>query len=390
MIIEHKVPLESFSTHGQVGSKMENDDLKITTYTAINTRFQLNDAPIKSYIFLPDKYKLPFKIDMTVKIDSPAFYLIIGKGHVGFGTGIMDNRRITDIFGEDYKPNSHAFNNDIPINEYVDISVTYGKKAMWVLIDNKLRCFSKKDKYIKAKEVPEEFNDGFGIGIACDKRTVLTLKSFMVTVYENEEPVALADTIETMTINPNCLTGSEKPTIEQCVQGLSLNLQEEILHTDEYLTKEMKKSLKFKRKIEGGYPCSRITYVSSWGFRYKVQISDTYIWHDINWISYNTKREQEKYGGYQKADYTIETLEKLAEESPKFAEEMFFRIKECVACCGENGCTNTTMYEYNGKKKVGCGWSDGMQFKMSSSDFGDLRKVVDAINNVLTQANPAV
>jgi len=193
-----------------------------------------------------------------------------------------------------------------------------------------------------------------------------------------------------MSINPGGLTGSEKSTIKQCIQGLSPDLQEEFMRTDEYLMKEMKKSLKFNRKIEGGYPCSRITYVSSWGFRYKVQISDTYIWHDISWISYNTKREQEKYGGYKKADYTIETLEKLAEKSPEFAEQMFSRIKECVACCGENGCTNSTMYAYSGKKKAGCGWNGGMQFKMFPSDFKDLRKVVAAIHDVLIKANPAV
>jgi hypothetical protein len=385
MKTEYKVPLDSFLTHGQVRSQLENDALKITTDASINTRFQVSDTPIQSYAFLPDKVKLPFSIDMTVQIDSPALYLIVGKGHIGFGTGMMDNRRITDILGGDYKPNSHVFENDIPIGRLVDLSVVYGKKAMWVLIDHKLCCCSKNDKYIKTKELPEEFKDGFGIGIACDKRTVLTVKSFMVTAYENEEPVAPAEPTGTLAVQPICLTGSEKPTVEQCVQGLSPSLKEEVLRTDEYLMKVMKKSLKLSRKIEGGYPCSRITYVSDWGFRYKVQISGGYVWHDINWISYNTKREQEKVGGYKKADYTIETLEKLAEESPEFAEAMFSRIKECVACCGENGCFNKALYEYGGQKKAGCGWSDGMQFKMFPSDFGDVRNVVGAIHAVLVE-----
>ena len=385
----HHICLESFIPQGKVSVSTDKDKLRMTTNTAINTLYLRNDNPIKSYAYLSEKFKLPFRIDMTVKIDSPAMYLIIGKGHIGFATGGMDNRRITDILGKDSKPNTHIFDNDIPVNVYVDISVTYGSESMWVIVNDELRCFSNKSPYIKALKndaVLEELSEGLGFAIACDKRTQLSLKSLTITEYEQEEPVAPAESFE-KELHPPGLSISEKPTIEACIQGLTLDLQKEILRTDEYLLKDMKKSLKFKRRIEGGYPCGRITYTSPWGFRYKINISDAYVCHDINWISYNTKREQEKYGGYKKADYTVEALNKLAEDSPEFADEMFFRIKECVVCTGGSPCPNKWMYEYNGKKKRGCGWGDGIQFKMFPSDFEDLRKVVDAISDVLIKDN---
>ena len=349
----HNIPLDSILPIGNVKIDISKDELYMTAITAINTEYVYQDAPIKSFACIPGKFKLPFRIDMTMKIDSPAFYLIIGKGHISFNKG-MDNRSVTDILGNDYKPNTHEFNYFIPINKYVDISVTYGCKAMWIIVDNECRCFSKNDPYIKVlktNSLPEEWKDGFEIGIACDKRTQLTLKSISITEYGNEEPVAPTRNIMIKTPQP-CLTASEKSTVEECIHGLAPDLQKEILLTDEYLLNDMKKSLKFKRKIEGGYPNSRITYVSPLGISYKIFITDFLLSHDIGWVDYNTKREQEKYGGTKKADYTIETLNKLAETSLEFSNEIFFRMKECVNCSGHGSCIHTKLYKYDGKTKL--------------------------------------
>jgi len=378
----HNIPLDSILPIGNVKIDISKDELYMTAITAINTEYVYQDAPIKSFACIPGKFKLPFRIDMTMKIDSPAFYLIIGKGHISFNKG-MDNRSVTDILGNDYKPNTHEFNYFIPINKYVDISVTYGCKAMWIIVDNECRCFSKNDPYIKVlktNSLPEEWKDGFEIGIACDKRTQLTLKSISITEYGNEEPVAPTRNIMIKTPQP-CLTASEKSTVEECIHGLAPDLQKEILLTDEYLLNDMKKSLKFKRKIEGGYPNSRITYVSPLGISYKIFITDFLLSHDIGWVDYNTKREQEKYGGIKKADYTIETLNKLAETSLEFSNEMFFRMKECVNCSEDSRCIHTKSYKYHGKTKLSCGGR--LHFKMFPQDFNNLRKVVCAINSVI-------
>jgi hypothetical protein len=378
----HQIPLESILPKGKVTINTSNDELCMTAITAINTEYVYQDTPIKSFACIPGKFKLPFRIDMTIKIDSPSLYLIIGKGHISFNKG-MDNRSVTDILGNDYKPNTHEFNNFIPINKYVDISVTYGCKAMWIIVNNECRCFSKNDPYIKAlktNSLAEEWKDGFELGIACDKRTQLTLKSINITEYENEEPVAPTGNI-TIKTPQVCLTLSEKPAVDECIHGLAPDLQKEILRTDEYLLNDMKKCLKFKRKIEGGYPNSRITYVSPLGISYKIFITDFLLSHDMGWVDYNTKREQEKYGGTKKADYTIETLNKLAETSLEFSNDMFFRMKECVNCSGNGSCIHIKSYKYDGKTKLSCGGR--IHLKMFPSDFNDLRKMVCAINSVI-------
>jgi len=382
-MVTHNVPPETFRPHGKVSLNVENGVLHMTTNTALRTQFVHSDTPIQSYVYLPNKYKLPFKIDMTVKIDSPAFYLLIGKGHVGFATG-MDNRKVTDILGGDFKPNTHSFDNDLPLNQFVDITVTYDTKAMWICIDNELRCISRKDPYIKAAkkgDIPEEFAAGFDFALACDKRTQMEVQSFTVTEYATGEIIEPQEGI-TKIPHPPCLSSAEKPTIGECIQDLSQDLQNEILQTDEYLLKDMKKALGFKRKIEGGYPYSKISYVSPVGLSYKIHITGFTLQHQINWIRYNTQREQEKYG-HQKADLTNETLAKLSGESPEFAEEIFYRIRECFGCQQE--CQYRVIYELGGKKKVSCtDICSGIHFKMRRSDFEDLRKVMKAISDVVS------
>ena len=207
----------------------------------------------------------------------------------------------------------------------------------------------------------------------------------MITEFEDDEIFApLNHYKRLMDVFPNLRA---KSTLDQCIKGLSTELRSEVLNIDRFLMVDMKKDLKFRRKIEGDYPCSKITYVSPWGFRYKISISNIYLWHDIMWIAYNTRGEINKHGGRKKADHTIETLNDLANDSPEFADEMFRRIRECTVCNGGGKCNNWLIYEYNGIKKVTCEWSNGMHFKMIPSDFGDLRKVVCTIGNLVMKMN---
>lgn len=382
-MVTHNIPFESLIPHGKVSISIDGEELIMTTNSAFKNWFTNDETPINIYLSLPDKYRLPFRIDMTLKIDSPAFYLLIGKGHVGFATG-MDNRRVTDILGGISKPNTHFFDNNLIMDQYADISVTYGMKAMWVYVNNELRCISRNNPYIKAFKkgiLPEEFKNGFNISLSCDKRTKMTLKSLTIVELKNEE---ISEPAEKVNINPLpvCLSVSEKPTLEECIQGLEIDLQKEIIRTNEYLLKDMKKNMTFKRKIEGGYPCSKITYVSPLGLSYKIHITGTILWHQLNWIRYNTKQEQEKYGGYKKADYTNEALKVLTKKSPELAAEIFYRIRECFGC--KQNCEYRALYENNGKKKASCDdIFGGIHFKMFPSDFEDLRNFINAINNVI-------
>lgn len=96
------------------------------------------------------------------------------------------------------------------------------------------------------------------------------------------------------------------------------------------------------------------------------------------WIMYFTHREQEKVSGLRKRQLISETLEKLAETSPSFADRMCANLRDCVNC-GE--CGVKTAYEYRGKKKIAC--HGVMEFKMIPSEFADVRKVIEAVNEVL-------
>jgi len=180
----------------------------------------------------------------------------------------------------------------------------------------------------------------------------------------------------------------KKSKLEIAIQDLAPELKKEILKIDEYLLKDMRKNLKFKRTFEG--EGSRISYVSPWGFRYKLYLSSEDVaggWHNISWIYYNTQRERQKYGKH-KPDYTVEALNKLAEESPELANELFNRMKECVGCRGRVGCTaGNSKYEYNGKKRTLC---CGFAFKMNHSDFEDAKKMIKAINDVVETINPTL
>jgi hypothetical protein len=389
-MILHNITLDEFIPHGKAVLSVSENELLLSSDLALNTNFARNDSPIIHYAELPTRYKLPFRIDMTVKLDFPALYLVVGKGHVEFGSGIDENRCITDILGNDFKPNTHIFDHGIAFGVYADISVMYGTNMFWVKVNGEYRCISDKEPYIQALRknlIPEEFADGFGIKVACDKLSRLSLKSFTVIEYNGDEPAAPTEQI-TDKITALLIGRPKKSTLEECVASLAPDIKAEIEKSDAYLLKEKKSSLKFKRTIEGGYPYSRITYVSDWGFRYKIIISGDYVRHDINWVSYNSKREQEKYGGFKKADYMVQTLEKLAQTSPDFADEIYYRIKECVYCAGAGGCPNKSVYEFNGKIKRACGWSDGIQFRMLVSDFEKARIVVGAIEKVLKELNP--
>ena len=73
-MITHNVPIKSFLSLGGAEVSADNDKLHMTATTAVNNVFIYSPTPIKSYIYLPEKYKLPFRIDMSVKIDSPSFF----------------------------------------------------------------------------------------------------------------------------------------------------------------------------------------------------------------------------------------------------------------------------------------------------------------------------
>ncbi len=177
---------------------------------------------------------------------------------------------------------------------------------------------------------------------------------------------------------------------EEHVKTLPNEIQEEVRKTDEYLTKKMEKNFKLKRTID---KYGNVTYISPWGFRYKIRRINAGELHDIQWIGYNTNREKEKFGE-RKAFYFLEIFNKLAEKDLELANEIFSDNiyehivgKICPACKFPD-CRHVKTYEFNGKVKTTCG--SAIQFKWTSFDFENVRKVVESIHEVIIDANNAV
>ncbi len=146
------IELSRFLQKGQVVCKVENNLLHMTTNRAIPTqRFDREHLSIVSYIHLSEKFKLPVRIDITVKIDAPGLYVLFGKGHVNFGTLCFDNRRIDDIVSPTRK--TAFFHNDMPLNEFTELSLIYDLNEMQILIEGEERYYSKSERYMKAREL---------------------------------------------------------------------------------------------------------------------------------------------------------------------------------------------------------------------------------------------
>jgi len=139
---QYSINLKSVSSHGNITADFADNMLHITTKSQ-NTRFDKFETPLKSYIQIPQKFKLPLRVDTRIKMDAPSMYLILGKGHLTFGTSFLDNRRIGDIVEPDVKKTS-AFDNKLEMNTFSDLSIIYDTKFMQILVNGKERFFSKK------------------------------------------------------------------------------------------------------------------------------------------------------------------------------------------------------------------------------------------------------
>lgn len=374
-MIKHTINLERFLPKGQVACEYRDNMLFMTTKRAIPTqRFDAEHLSINSYIYLPDKYKLPLRIDITAKIDAPGLYLIFGNGHINFGTLCSDNRRIDDIVSPARK--TIQFHNCITMNHFTNISLLYDLKEMQIMIDGKERYYSKKERYMKSQAFGEMNKEGFELKIACDKLVNLCIKSVTITEYDDTCGITHSEMEIPAAIKKNEAIGQdEKPTFDRCISLLPVEIQSEIIKIDEYL--KSLKSLKFKRTIEKNG--NKITYVASdYGFSYAIYLSNDIFDHSLQWyIITNGKPET----WHRKADRMEETLNSLTNISPDFAERMFFNLDDCVGCY--KNCLAKTQYRFHGKCKTVC--HGKLKFKMSASGFEDVHTFINEISHLLQE-----
>jgi hypothetical protein len=361
----HNIPLESLIAKsilrngdtGKVLLKMKNGELHmITLVEGLSKKHQ-------NYAYIPDKFKLPFRIDIRLKANSPEFKFRIGKGHIMF-TGSLNRlgcgiRRADILTGVD-ETTKYDYDNVLPINEYADLSVIYGSKMMWVEINGQYCYHTGKAPYIdllQNNNIPDESKNGFDFAIVCGGNVELMIKSLMFTEYENDESY-IPEEIANM---------PELSSFDWYVKSLPHELRDEAIKTDEYMMNDMKAVLKFKKSIDKD---GKLTYESPCGFRYSMNRYAVGESHVMSW---------RKFG---------DVLNKLAETSPEFAERMFANINEHISgrggekCkqCASIACSNMKTTEYNGEKRKSCGGS--MQFKWLPSDFEDVRKVIAAVSEI--------
>ena len=75
----HVIDLAAFLPEGQTICELKDNLLHMTTSRAIPTqRFDAEHLSINSYILLPDKYKLPLRVDITANIDALGLYELVG------------------------------------------------------------------------------------------------------------------------------------------------------------------------------------------------------------------------------------------------------------------------------------------------------------------------
>ena len=380
-MIKHHLDLAGFLQKGHVQAEYKEPLLQVSTGRELPTqRFDAEHLSIQSYIQAPGTYRLPLRIDLTVKMDAPGMYVLLGKGHINFGTMWSDNRRIDDIVSPARK--TILFDNRIEKNTFTDISLLYDMKEMQVLINGQERYYSQKERYMKSplfKEINSPDGEGFELKIACDKLVQLCIQSVTVTEYEDSCRIVHTGAELPPPITRNeAVQAGEKPAFESCISRLPVPIQQEILAMDAFL--KSLKMFKFKRQLEKNG--NKITYVApDFGFSYAIYLSNELFSHSLQWyLITNGKPET----WHRKDNRMEDTLNDLGETDSTFARRMFMNLDDCVGCYSH--CLAKTRYAYEGKAKLAC--HGKLKFNMNVSGFHDARRFIDAIASVV-QGTPA-
>lgn len=358
--------LTALRFHGHVRSEFRGGVLRMTL-THVNTlNYCKPGKRCVHYAEVPGRFRLPLRIDVTAKIDVPALYIMPGEGHVNFGDR-FGNRRLDDICEPRYKIN--LFDNRIPFNEFVDISLIYDLREMQILINGEERYYSRSEKYMKSKLFPGMNEAGFPLGISCDKRARLEIRSVSVTEYN-----AAAGIVHT--VDPKAekfIPPDEKPDFEGCLSALPDALGDSVRDIDGWL--RGLRSVKFKRQI-GKYG-SKITYIApAEGLSYAIHIKGDVLYHTLQWYIL-TQGKPETWA--RKADRMEDTLNHLARSDCDFARRIWNNFNECTGGYGP-GCLARTTYGFMNDTIIAC--HGRLHFNMNPSEFDDVKRFITTLNEI--------
>lgn len=366
---EQPIDLASLIPNGKVDAAMIDGVLHMTTTRSIHdVGYNIRRDKITSYLSLPGQYSLPMQIDMTLKIDSPEMLLLIGQGHISIGSPWMENRRIEDLAEPTGKPK--MYDNSIPLNQFVDITLLLNRKAMQIRINGEERYYSTKERYMKSSRFQAQNTTGVDIGITCTKRAQLIIQSLYITTHEADVPLARGLHADGQTALQQDLLPPIKPTFESCIDALPEPIQHELYETDRFL--KTLKHVKFKRVIEKHG--NKITYVApNEGVSYALYLSGNIMHHSLQWyIVTNSKPEL----WHRKSNLMEETLAAIRQSSPDLADRIFTNLNECIGC--RDRCLVRTPYTYQSQTKLTC--HGQVFFKMHLPDFQDVRDFFAGLN----------
>jgi hypothetical protein len=345
-----------------------------TTHSVTPVAFNLYGDTFKRHCtVLPGKYRLPFRVDMTVRLDGLAMFLFVGGGHVSFGTPWQNNRKIEDIAVPSGKPNLDraSYDNHLPFGEFVDIAVTYDMREMQIMIGGEERFWTRKLPYMKSA-----YADGFEIGLVVTKLSTLTIKSVTVTEYDGNAPITRGGFVEIKREKPP----GERPkhTFDSVASGLPADIRDELIVTDSFLT--ALRPLRFKRAVDknGG----KISYVASgFGVSYAFNASGAESSQNFGWyIVHNGKPET----WHIKNDCMEEALASLAVSDARLAGRIFYALNDCVGCYGPR-CLAKRPYELNGIKRLAC--HGRVVMRANHEDFAAARGFFAFLNDMIKTKN---
>jgi len=318
----------------------------------------------RNYLQTEGVYRLPLRIDMTVTLDAPRFYVMLGRGRVSFASA-GSNRCIEDIAAPHYKPFMYA--DHLPLHTPVDISIIYNLHSMQILVDGEQRYYSAKEKYMKSAAFPDMNAAGLSLRLSAHKRTTVRLHRFNVTESASEIEINQMESVPVP-----CWTKPEKPTFESIIGELPENIQAKVTDTDHFL--QTFKPFKFKRTIDknGG----KITYLASEaGVSYMVLVHHDVMRHTFgSYLLWNSKDNL----GEHNAKPLNDAFNKLSAEDSDFVSRMLSYKADCTGC--SPNCICRVTYAVQGTAYAAC--HGKIEFQMVPSEFDDVMRLVQVMGTM--------
>ena len=257
----HNIPLKSLTAWGnKTVTSLVDGELNLTCPKPLDKNC--------GRAVIPQKFRLPFRINLTLKADATNFNILMGNGYVHFSHAPNESgngMRRQDIFTGKEEFTKQDYYAELPLNEYINLSVVVGSKITWIEINGHCYYPTRKAQYINLLEkgdLPDDFTNGLEIAIGAgkigvNKGTQLVIRSIEIIEYGSDEPDVPEEIANFPDLSP----------AEWRIRSLPHELRDTI-KTDEHLAQYMKGSIEL-RKIIDEY--GNVSIMLSSGVQYKLQ-----------------------------------------------------------------------------------------------------------------------